>query len=160
MEFSAEHHFDALPEAVAKVLLDRTFYLDLDLPDLSSPEVLEEDVAEGYLQLRYEYVGNLNAMAKGLAGGNRISWTQTLRLDRTTGIGTMHFGAEANPELLRGHARFVLEHHGGGTVRHLEGEVVVAIPVVGRMAERHIVPGVVHRLDIEAEAVAERLAES
>jgi hypothetical protein len=40
----------------------------------------------------------------------------------------------------------------------LDGELVVAIPGVGRMAERRIVPGLLRRLDIEADAVDAELS--
>jgi hypothetical protein len=43
-------------------------------------------------------------------------------------------------------------------MRELDGELVVAIPLVGSRAERKIVPGVLRRLDMEAEAVNSALA--
>ena len=55
-------------------------------------------------------------------------------------------------------ADFHLEPSGEGTVRRLHGELVVAIPGVGRMAERRIVPGLLRRLDIEAEAAGVQLS--
>jgi len=42
-------------------------------------------------------------------------------------------------------------------VRRLDGELVVAVPGIGRMAERRIVPGVAARLDIEARAVEDQV---
>ena len=40
----------------------------------------------------------------------------------------------------------------------VDGELVVDVPLVGAMAERRIVPGLLRRLDIEAAAVDEHLA--
>jgi Protein of unknown function (DUF2505) len=58
---------------------------------------------------------------------------------------------------LHGSADFVLISAGGGTVRRLDGELVVAVPVIGRMAERRIVPGLLRRLDRDAQALDDRL---
>ncbi len=46
---------------------------------------------------------------------------------------------------------------GTSTIRRLDGELVVALPVVGATAERRIVPGVLQRLGVEAVAVRRRL---
>jgi hypothetical protein len=58
---------------------------------------------------------------------------------------------------LHGAADFVLTAAAGGSVRRLDGDLVVAVPGIGRMAERRIVPGVLHRLDVEAQAIEDRL---
>ncbi|MGH9207805.1 MAG: DUF2505 family protein, partial [Acidimicrobiales bacterium] len=54
-------------------------------------------------------------------------------------------------------ADVVLTADGSGSVRRIDGELVVAVPAIGRMAERRIVPGLLRRLDIEAEALDDRL---
>ena len=43
-----------------------------------------------------------------------------------------------------------------GSVIH--GELVVAVPGIGRMAERRIVPGLLRRMDIEAQAMDDELS--
>jgi Protein of unknown function (DUF2505) len=159
MRFDAQHRFTAAPEAVAAVLADPEFYLSLHLPDLSLPEVVEHqhgDDGSALVLLRYEFVGHLDPLARRLLGGERLTWTQELRIEAAAS-GTLRFAAEANPRLLHGDATFTLEAEGGGTVRRLEGEVVLALPGIGGMAERRIVPGVLGRLDVEAEALERRL---
>lgn len=44
------------------------------------------------------------------------------------------------------------------TVRRLEGRLTVALPGIGGLVERRIVPGILGRLDVEAEAVREILS--
>lgn len=176
MEFAAEHRFEGTPDAVAAVLGDPTFYEGLELPDLSLDAVVSdgpgEQAHERVLVLRYEYTGNLDPMARRLLGGERLTWTQEVRLlpaPRSGGRGSsaaravdgaLAFRAEANPELLHGDAHFTLTLEGGVTVRRLQGEVVVALPIVGRMAEQRIVPGVLGRLDVEAAAIARCLLDA
>jgi hypothetical protein len=178
VRFVAEHHFGAPPEAVAAVLADPQFYRTLELPDLS---LLEVDGSHGgspddaSVRLRYEFSGDLDAIAKRLLGGARLVWTQEVRLDGSTG-GSISFSADANPRLLHGEAAFTLEpadgggdgddghgpgersDSGQGTIRRVTGELTVAIPGIGGMAERRIVPGIVRRLDVEAEAVRRSLS--
>ncbi len=87
-----------------------------------------------------------------------MAWIQEVRLDRATASGQLLFSAEREPKRLHGTAQFTLTADGEETVRRLDGELVVAVPGIGRMAERRIVPGLLHRMDIEAQAVADQLA--
>ena len=140
-------------------MVDSAFYLDLTLPDLSQPELLERsdngDVTT--LRLRYDYVGNLDPLAHRLLGSSRLAWIQETRIDRSADSGVIHFEAERDPKRLHGSSDFVLTQDGDNTVRRLDGELIVALPGIGRMAERRIVPGVLRRLDIEAQALEDRL---
>ena len=161
MRFNAEHRFSAPPPQIAAVLADPDFYGDMQLPDLGLPEVVEhrrDDDGSAVLVLRYEYVGHLDPIARRLLGHERLRWLQELHLDHGES-GTLAFRAEANPGLLHGEASFVLSAEGSGTVRCLEGELLLALPGIGGMAERRIVPGLLARLDLEADAINRRLAD-
>jgi hypothetical protein len=155
MHFSAEHRFHGPPQAVAALLADPGFYLDLDLPDLSRPVVIDRDEDGSKLRLRYEFTGSLNPLARRLIGPDRLAWIQEIHVG--AGSGELIFNAEADPTRLHGSARFTLLADDGGTVRRLEGELIVAVPLVGGKAERQIVPGLLRRLDIEAESLDRRL---
>lgn len=162
MRFHAEHHFTGSPEAVTTLLGTPGFYLDLDLPDLSRPELLDhhQDGDVAVVHLRYVFEGRLDPIAQGLLGGGQLAWIQEVRVDRAAGAGTLGFHAEKGPRKLHGTADFVVEASGEGSVRRLDGELVVAVPGIGRMAERRIVPGVVTRLDVEARAVEDQVGRS
>ena len=155
VRFDVEHRFGGSPDEVAALLTDPRFYCDLALPDLSQPTVLDSnlDSNRSVLRLRYEFVGSLDPMARRLLGRNRLFWVQDLVVHRPTLSGELAFAAEADPRRLHGTAHFTLEAEDGSCVRRLVGELVVAIPVIGSQAERRIMPGVLRRLDIEAEAV-------
>jgi hypothetical protein len=168
VRFHAEHHFAGPVDAVAERLVDPEFHRHLELPDLSLPEVLDEqtDGTTSRLKLRYQYVGQLDPIAKRLLGGRTLTWIQELELDRATYAGRLSFAAEAEPKQLYGSARFRLEPDGdddgdddAGTVRVLDGELFVRVPVVGGMAERRIVPGLLSRLDVEATALDAQLSD-
>jgi hypothetical protein len=160
VRFHAEHHFVAPAGEVAALLLDPEFHRGLELPDLALLSAVEAEAegAEAALRLRYDFVGHLDPLAQRLLGGRRLTWFQELRLDRATGTGRLTFAAESAPDKLRGAAEFSIRpDDDGGTVRRIDGELVVAVPLVGRTAERRIVPGLLRRLDIEAGALDDHL---
>jgi hypothetical protein len=160
VHFHAEHTFHAAKEAVLGVLADPAFAVALTLPDLDRPELLEstDDGVRALVRLRYEFAGTLDPMVRRLVGSDRLAWIQEARVDRSTCSGTLTFEAERDPRRLHGSAQFSVAASGTGSVRHLDGELVVAIPGIGRMAERRIVPGILSRLDIEAASVDAELS--
>ncbi len=161
MKFSSEHTFAASPAAVAAVLCDPEFHRGLDLPDLGRPEIVEH-TADGearVLKLRYEFVGHIDGWAKAIIGGRKLTWLQELRLDLGSMRGTLTFAAEADPKRLNGEASVTLAGiDDAQTLRTIEGELHVRIPLVGGKAEGRIVPGLVRRLGVEADAAAKVLA--
>lgn len=160
MEFHAEHRFAAPPGEVAALLGDPAFHRGLVLPDVGTPEVVgqDDDGRVATLRLRYEFTGSLDPFVRRILGRRRLAWIQSLRVDRGDGRGRLEFAAEAAPKRLHGHAAFLLEPDGGGTRRRLEGELVVSVPGIGRGAEGRVVPGLLRRLDLEAEALRAALA--
>jgi len=159
VHFHAEHQLSGSVAAVVELLSDPDFYLGLDLPDLSRPDVVQDEVHgdRTTLRLRYQFVGTIDPIAQRLIGADRLSWIQEVRVDRSAGSGTLGFEAEKNPGRLHGTAEFSLTRSGDHTQRQIDGDLVVAVPGIGRMAERRIVPGILHRLDIEAHALDEQL---
>src|SRR5580658_4264202 len=108
MRFQAEHRFHGSPDAVAALLADPEFYVALDLPDVSKPEVLEERTEgdRSVVRLRYEFVGSLDPVAHRVLGQRRLVWIQEIDIDRSTTSGTLSFEAEADPKRLHGSADF------------------------------------------------------
>jgi hypothetical protein len=159
MRFEAEHRFHGSPDAVATILADPGFYLELKLPDLSQPVVLDQhsDGARSVLRLRYLFVGSLEATARRLLGRRELAWIQEIDVDGSTRSGQLTFYAQADPKRLHGSASFVLAAEGEDTIRRLTGELTVAVPVIRSRAERVIVNGLRRRLDIEAAQLDERL---
>ena len=146
--------------AVASVLCDPAFHTQLDLPDLSRPEVVEhaDDGTVRLLRLRYGYTGQLDPIARKVIAGRELTWIQELRLDTATFAGTLTFSAEAAPDRLNGQADLALVANGDAACRRrISGDLHVRIPLVGGTAEKRIVPGLIIRLDVEAAALAAKL---
>ena len=165
VRFQAEHQLHGSVQAVADLLLDPAFHQHLALPDLALPEVIGQDIDgdEATLRLRYEYAGQLDPIARRLLGHRKLTWLQELRLNRADGSGRLSFAADANPKQLRGDARVRLaadSDRGDGdvrTVRRIDGQLIVKVPLVGGQAERRIIPGLLRRLDVEAAALNQQL---
>jgi len=166
VRFEVEHEFPASCAKVADVLCDPAFHTQLDLPDMSRPEVLttSADGTTRVLRLRYEYTGQLDSIARKVIGGRKLTWIQELRLDTTTYTGTLTFSAEEEPDRLNGTAEVTITSLDGTSIdgdrsrRHITGDLHVRIPLVGGTAEKRIVPGLVRRLDVEAEALTAEFA--
>jgi Protein of unknown function (DUF2505) len=155
VRFEAIHRFHGSPSAVADLLADPQFYCDLDLPDVGRPTLVDSstDGPRSRVQLRYEFTGNLDPMVHRLLGQNRLAWIQEVVVDHSADDGQINFSSAADPRRLHGSAHFSLESDGGGCLRRLEGELVVKVPLIGSKAEKQIAPGLLRRLDIEAEAL-------
>jgi hypothetical protein len=157
VRFEVEHEFPAPRAEVAGVLCDPAFHTALDLPDLSRPEVVEHTVtgAARVLRLRYEYIGQLDPIARKILAGRRLTWIQELRLDWATFVGALSFSAEEDAGRLQGSAEVAITELRAGewSRRRIVGDFHVRVPLVGGTAEHRIVPGLVRRLDVEAEAL-------
>jgi hypothetical protein len=161
VRFEVEHDFPASCAEVAEVLCDPAFQTQLDLPDMSRPEVLTSSVdgTTSVLRLRYEYIGQLDPIARKLLGGRKLTWIQELRLDTATYAGTLSFSAEEEPDRLNGTAEVEITARGDDRCRrHIAGDLHVRVPLVGGTAEKRIVPGLVRRLDVESAALTTQLA--
>jgi hypothetical protein len=160
VHFEVEHEFPGSCAAVAAVLCDPDFHTNLELPDLGRPTVVErgEDGGHRRLTLRYEYIGQLDPIARKVIAGRELTWIQALRIDTTTFAGTLTFSAEAAPDRLNGRADVALVTAGDERcTRRIGGDLHVKFPLVGGTAERRIVPGLLIRLDVEAAALAAKL---
>ena len=160
MHFDVEHEFAGTCAQVADVLCDPAFQTQLDLPDLSRPEVVASSVdgATRLLRLRYEYTGQLDPVARKIVAGRTLTWIQELTLDTTTYTGTLSFSAEGDPDRLGGEAAVALVAVDAVRCRRtISGDLRVKLPLVGSTAERRIVPGLVRRLDVEAAALQREL---
>jgi hypothetical protein len=163
MDFSATHEFAAPAAEVGTLMVDPSFEANVALPDLAPPEVLEHRAGEGehVLRLRYEFVGHLDPIAKRVVGNRKLLFIQEVRLDPAAGRGALRLFVEAEPNKVQGQAVIELAVAGAAQcVRRMRGTFKVGIPLIGGTAERALLPGVLRRFDVEADALRARLAET
>jgi len=160
VRFRAEHSFPAPAVAVAHALVDPAVALKIELPDLGPAELLgtERDDRGGRLELCYVYVGQLDPVARRLLGARRLELVQVVTMDFGTLRGAFTMTARGAGDKLQARATVALADGAGGhSKRTIDGEFTVRVPLVGGAAERRILPGVVRRLDVEADALAAHL---
>ncbi len=160
MHFEVGNDFAAPLQRVGELMSDPDFQAQLDLPDLSAPTVVahEVDGPRRLLRLRYQYVGQIDSFAKRIVGNRQLTWVQELRLDVTSGAGELAFSADEDAGRVNGAATVAITPTATGAHRAIQGDFRIRIPLVGGTAERKIVPGLVRRLNVEAEALAARIA--
>jgi uncharacterized protein DUF2505 len=158
--FDLAHEFAAAPDAVAGAMTDAAFVASLRLPDLEPPDVLDRTSGPNgtVIRYRYQFVGRLDPIARRILGNDRISWVQEVRVDPSGTRGDLAVTADAHPERLQFSGDYTLVAHDGGTTRRLRGTFAIKVPLVGRRAEQHILPGLLQRIDLEAEATRDWLA--
>ena len=158
MRFHAEHRIQGPAEAVAALLVDSAFYLQLALPDLSLPELVDEE-SEGdraMLRLRYEFVGSLDPIAQRLLGSSRLAWIQEVRVDKSAGTGVLL----SRRRRTRGACTVLPTSSSPRPVEAPCGASTASwwwrcrASVAWR--SESIVPGLLRRMDIEAQAMDER----
>lgn len=159
MRFRVDHRFDASRTAIVELLADPSFYRGLDLPDLGRPEVLGVRVEgrRAVVRLRYTFLGGLDPTTVRVLGRDRLTWTQELEVDRDTAAGAFRFEADVDPRHLHGRGTFVLEDAGGATLLRFDGAFTVAVPGLGRLLERAVLPRLLHLLEVEARAADRQL---
>ena len=140
MHFEVDHDFPGSCANVADVLCDPAFQTQLDLPDLSRPEVVASSVdgTTRLLRLRYEYIGQLDPIARRIIGGRKLTWIQELQLDTASYTGTLSFFAEEDAGRLNGAGEVAITaiDGDGESRRHIAGDLHVRVPMVGGTAER------------------------
>ncbi len=155
MRFHAEHHFGQPAQLVLGAMVDPELHLHLELPDVGPPEVLgllrEGDRSK--LELCYTFVGRLDPIARRLVGNDRLRWVQVVEVDLSEVTGRLTFRSQDRAHRLHGEAAITFGSADDTTTRRIDGELIVAVPIVRGAAERSIVDGLLGRLDLEAEAI-------
>jgi hypothetical protein len=159
VQFHAEHHFSSSAVDVMAAMVDAGLYANLQFPDLSQTEVLgrTSDGSRTSLQLRLAFIGRLDPLGRKLIGSDQLSWVQEIEADASTSTGRLTFASEDSSRRLHGQAdiTFHLEHD--GTSRQIDGDLVVAVPLVAAAVEGRIIAGLLRNLDLEAQAIREQL---
>jgi len=159
VRFHAEQRLRGSKRAIASLLADPGFYVALQLPDVRQPEVLEsyQDGSWSVVRLRYAVDGGHYPILRLLASSAPLAWLQEVRVDPSAGSGQLRYEAEFDPVRLHGAGEFTLTSAQGSTIFRFEGDVTVAVPGIGRLLERQMIRELIHRLDIEAEALDAQL---
>ncbi|MCC7075557.1 MAG: DUF2505 domain-containing protein [Acidimicrobiia bacterium] len=161
MLFTFHHRFAASVEAVEDVMCDPEFYKSLgELPDIGPPEVLDvhEQGRRVAVKVRFTFTGYMEPVAQKVLRGQTPSWVQIVEIDRERNTADLRIDPDVAGSVVRCTGRYELLAEDGGTLRNLNGEFSVRIPLLGGRAEKAIGPGIVRRLDLESGILRKRLA--
>jgi hypothetical protein len=170
MRLEARHEFPAPVAAVERAMADPAFYDQLrDLPDLAPPEVVARTEVGSRITLRVRYVftGYLDPIVRRILPVEQLVWVQTTELDTAAHEASLTVVPEKLGSMLQCAGKFELvaatRTSGSGipkpgTVRTLTGELKVKVPLLGGRAEKALGPGILRRIDLEADALRAWLA--
>lgn len=160
MRFQLEHRFPAPIVAVETAMVDPDFLQGLRLPDLAPPRVLhhEETGATVTVRVRYEYTGDLDSLARRIVRAGDAAWDHEVVLDRSSHQATFRMVPKVHAQRFSCGGTYDLREEAGTTVRIISGELVVGIPLLGKRAEQGVAPGMLRRMNLEADALTEWLA--
>jgi hypothetical protein len=156
----ARHRFAASVDAVCDAMGDPEFYARLRLPDVEPPEMISRsgDGDRVDVNVRFRYTGKLDPIARRIVGHDHVSWVQQLEIDRSSRSCALKVVPETGAVPVSCTGTFVLRDEDAGCVRTLDGDLRVRVPLIGSRAERSLAPGIMRRLDLEAEALDRYLA--
>lgn len=145
MQWKVEHIVSAPRSEVERVLFDpaTTAILPRFMKGIAKAQVLSLDANERELVIRkrFEPSMKLPAFAKGI-DPEMTQWVETVKWSRSAHEATFAIDANVPAEWKKyfsASGRYRLEARGNETLRVIEGELTVRVPLVGPIAERYIV---------------------
>jgi hypothetical protein len=160
VKFHLEHTFSAPLDAVEAAMVDPVFLEGTRLPDVGPPQVLsrEENGDTVTMRVSYHYTGSLDSLARRVLRSGDVSWVQETKLNRSTHRTTFTVTPKVHGDRFEcGGAMHLTEAGDGATLRVIDGELKIKVPLFGSRAEGLILPGVRSRMQREAELLDEWL---
>jgi hypothetical protein len=157
--FTVDQPIAAPLDSVEKAFVDPAFYEALGaMPNIGNPEILEctERDSHVLLRVRYAFTGNLAAPARRVLDPAKLTWVVESTVEKSTSATRFRMLPDHYADRLECSGSYTLSAAGpDATMQHMEGELRVNYPVVGRLAERGIVVGLKEHIAQEARVVEE-----
>jgi hypothetical protein len=143
---------------VEATFVDPEFLRELaTLPKLGRPELLDQDDQGDRLRqrVRYAFVGDLSAAVRAVVDPAKLTWVEDSTLDRRSHLTTFTILPDNYARLLdaSGSISLASPDDDQATIRRVEGEVTVHVPLVGRKVEAAIVSGLREHAELEVDVV-------
>lgn len=159
MHFTVDQPIAAPLDRVEEAFVDPAFYAALGaMPNIGDPEVLECRERESLvlLRVRYAFTGELAAPARRVLDPAKLTWVVESKVDQTTSATTFRMLPDHYADRLECFGSYTLAADGStATMQHMEGELRVNYPLVGRLAERGIALGLKEHIAQEARVIEE-----
>jgi hypothetical protein len=157
VRFQVEQRFAFAVADVLDVYTDPAFYEQLvGLPKVGEPRVLERttDGDRVVLKVHYRFTAPLPSAATAVIDADKLTWVEETTYDLGAATSTSRLLPDHYPDRLQAGATASFAPAGddaGATVRRIDGELKVRMPLVGGKVEGAIVSGLREHLADEAE---------
>lgn len=159
MRFVVDQPIAAPCDRVEQALVDPAYYRALAaMPNIGEPEVLElsERVGRVDLRVRFAYTADLSGPARKVLDPTKLTWVVESSVDLASHMTTFRMLPDHYGDRIECHGAYTLRADGSqATIQHIEGDLRVHYPIIGKLAERSIVTGLKDHMAQEA-AVLER----
>lgn len=158
MRFETVQQLRAPLLVVESTFVDPEFLRELaTLPKLGRPELLDQDDQGDRLRqrVRYAFVGDLSAAVRAVVDPAKLTWVEDSTLDRRSHLTTFTILPDNYARLLdaSGSISLASQDDDQATIRRVQGEVTVHMPLVGRKVEAAIVSGLREHAELEVDVV-------
>jgi hypothetical protein len=157
MRFTLDLELPGDVDDVLAALLDPELLRSLDgLPNLGAPKLLSQD-RDGHTvvqRVHYQFTGTLSAAVTRVIDPRNVTWVDETTYDLAARRATSRILPDHYADKLRCTATHTFTQRGDVTVRRVEGDLSVRVPLVGRVVERAIVSGLEDHLRAEADLLA------
>ncbi len=153
MKFDITHTFEARPDEVARAMLDEDYQRSLkNLGKLRRELLDQESRANGHVVRRTRCVLDveISGVAKKFIGEGDPAWVEKATWNKDAMLWSFTIDPEIAKELLEANGTIRLSDDGNGTLRIVEGQVKVRVPLYGGKVEGWIVDGLKDAYDEEA----------
>jgi len=165
MKFKFEHRFDVPVEQLEQTMFSEELpaFLKANMPSLKNIEVLERTDSQTTIQrkVRYEPIALIKKVGPKKVPPEAMIWVEQSRYDRSRHEMTFE-NVPTHPKvknLMTNKGTVRLIPSGSGSMRVLEGELKVAVPLLGRVAEKIIFKTAGKVVQEEAAALRKFIAE-
>jgi hypothetical protein len=162
MRFDAEQRFNIPHERLLELFSDPDFYSELGgLPQISVPVVVSHSTSGDTVRidLHLRYTGELPSAALTVIDPTKLTWVEQLVFDLATSTATSTLVPDHYPDRLSCTGVYSFRPDGSnGSIRRLDGDLKVRIPLVGGRVEQALVSGLREHAAAEEELVGDRLA--
>ena len=144
MRFELVQHLQAPLLVVEAAFVDPEFLRELAAsPKLGRLELLDwnDDGDLVRQRVRYSFVGDLSAAVKAVVDPGRLTWIEDSILDRRSHRTTFTILPDHYARFLEASGTIRLSSGDDETVRRVDGQLSVRVPLVGRQVEAAIVSG-------------------
>jgi len=153
-----EHRIDAPVDVVERASLDPAFEERLKtLPNVAERTVTSrEDQHDGRIHrvVRYRFTGPIPAPVIKAIGGSIISWEEIGDYDPDSHEWSFEIKPHILPGRIRCNGRYAFEAEGDATLRTVDVDLKVSVPLVGGRVEKVIASGLRDNMNAEAELLA------